>query len=114
MLAETRSGPYYVAVVSEAEEMEFVGRCLMARNWVRGQDENPLIPLAVWYEECENEAAALVRAAEIRCLPQHWRRGLIESINPQWVDLGGIVSGVPLSRTLPEREGLPYYQISQL
>ncbi|MEB1529244.1 hypothetical protein [Xanthomonas sp. WHRI 7945] len=74
----------------------------------------PVATLAVWYEECENEAAALLRAAEISRLSHCRQRRLIDSFNPQWLDLSGMSIGFPLIVTLPERKGLGYHLMTDL
>ncbi|UKE72624.1 hypothetical protein [Xanthomonas graminis] len=65
IMAETRGGPYYIATAPTPQALEVLGRTLRERNGVRGETEDPVAILAVWYEECENEVAALLRAAEI-------------------------------------------------
>jgi|GEM_PF-3477433 len=114
ILAETRSGPYYIATAPTPQALDGLGKTLRARNSVRGQTEDPVAILAVWYEECENEVAALLRAAEISRLSHCWQRGLIESFNPQWLDLSGLSVGFPWIFTLPERKGLSYHLVTDL
>lgn len=114
ILAETRSGPYYIATAPTPQALDGVGRRLRERNSVRGYQEAPVAILAVWYEECENEVAALLRAAEISRLSHCWQRGLIESFNPQWLDLSGMSIGFPFIVALPERRGLGYHLVTDL
>jgi len=114
IMAETRSGPYYIATAPTPQALDGVGKTLRERNSVRGQTEDPVAILAVWYEECENEVAALLRAAEISRLSHCWQRGLIESFNPQWLDLSGLSVGFPWIFTLPERKGLSYHLVTDL
>lgn len=114
ILAETRSGPYYIATAPTPQALDGLGRTLRERHNVRGQREDPVAILAVWYEECENEVAALLRAAEISRLSHCWQRGLIESRNPQWLDLSGLSVGFPLIVTLPEHKGLSYHLVTDL
>ncbi|MCC4594927.1 endonuclease [Xanthomonas campestris pv. phormiicola] len=114
ILAETRSGPYYIATAPTPQALDGLGKTLRERNSVRGQTEDPVAILAVWYEECENEVAALLRAAEISRLSHCWQRGLIESSNPQWLDLSGLCIGFPLIVTLPEYKGLSYHLVTDL
>ncbi|QDI04546.1 GIY-YIG nuclease family protein [Xanthomonas cerealis] len=114
IMAETRSGPYYIATAPTLQALEGLGRILRERNSVRGEKEDPVAILAVWYEECENEVAALLRAAEISQLSHCWQRGLIESFNPQWLDLSGVSVGFPWIFTLPERKGSSYHLVTDL
>ncbi|MDR6673521.1 hypothetical protein [Xanthomonas sp. 1678] len=75
ILAETRSGPSYIASAPTPQALDGVGRRLRERNSVRGHREAPVAILAVRYEECENELAALLRAAEISRLSHCWQCG---------------------------------------
>jgi putative endonuclease len=114
ILAETRSDPYYIGTAPTPQALDGLGHSLRARHSVRGQTDEPVAILAVWYEECENEVAALLRAAEISRLSHCWQRGLIESSNPQWLDLSGLSIGFPLIVTLPEHKGLSYHLVTDL
>lgn len=109
MHANARRGPYYFDVAINSYELQ---RNLnkMRRTFFHGEQiklEDCYI--LIWYENCESEAAAWARVAEIRALPRVWQRGLIQSTNPHWANLDELDIGYPGGAcVLPEIAGMPF------
>lgn len=51
--------------------------------------------LMTWFEVCNDPAAAQARANEIRRWTHAWQRRLVETLNPQWLDLAAYALGFP-------------------
>jgi putative endonuclease len=62
--------------------------------------------LIVWYESFSSEAQARARCAEIKAMPHAWQRRLVDSSNPDWVDLWDEVTGYPFAAYRVDEEGL--------
>lgn len=110
--ATRREGPFIVTFAENYEEMDALRK--RAVRVLPGDCGITQPALVVWCQVCGNEEAAVALANRINHLTILWQRGLIESINPQWVDLGAVVSGCPVVYAIPIEEGFPYYQAAQL
>ena len=110
--ATRREGPYIVTFAETYKEMDSLRK--RAVRVLPGDGGLTQPALVVWYQPCGNEDAAVALVNEINHLTLLWQRGLIESRNPQWVDLGAVAVGFDTVFALPVEEDAPYYQAAQL
>lgn len=107
-----REGRYIVTFAETYEEMDsFRKRAVRVLPGDGGITQPALV---VWYHQCGNEDTAVALVNEINHLTLLWQRGLIESRNPLWVDLGAVAVGFDTVFALPMEEDAPYYQAAQL
>jgi putative endonuclease len=83
ILASQRNGTLYVGVTSD----------LVKRVWehkndvVEGFTQKYGVHLLVYFEQCEDMMAAIVREKQIKKWNRAWKIELIESVNSDWRDL---------------------------
>ena len=108
--ANARRGPYRIDTAPDIATIDRERRCYMRD--ISGPGDIPLrnVFFTVWLEECENQAAAKKRAAEIRATPRPWQRRLVELLNPCWCDYTAVLIGFPpeFINSLPEKAGMPF------
>lgn len=89
LLASKRNGTLYIGVTSN----------LIQRIWqhrqgeVEGFTHRYGVKTLVWYEQHESMASAIARAKAIKQWPRLWKLRLIESRNPDWLDLWSQIIG---------------------
>lgn len=96
LLADQRRGPYVIGVGGElAKVMAEVKEAHQKRVLASG--DKMLFPFClVWFERTATLQTAIDRADEIRSWPHRWRRRLIESVNPDWLEQSQIEDGAPI------------------
>ena len=83
MLASKRNGTLYIGVTSD----------LIKRIWehkndmVDGFTYRYHVHRLVWYELHENMESAIIREKQLKNWKRKWKLELIESNNPEWLDL---------------------------
>lgn len=83
ILASGRNGTLYVGVTSN-----LVSRVWQHKNEVApGFTEKYHVHCLVYYEPCEEMAAAIQREKQLKKWKRAWKINLIESRNPDWEDL---------------------------
>lgn len=117
LLASVRHGPFFIEVAPDIETLERLRQD--RRNALSAAGEtrvHRLVEFVVWHEGYADEAAAWARAAELRTWPVRLQRALVETTNPQWVDLGGVGIGFPTPwlHTIPEHDGVRHLRVSEL
>jgi putative endonuclease len=84
ILASRRNGTLYVGMTDDLAR-----RYLQHRNGeFPGFTMKYGVKLLVWFEEHGSRDSAFTRERQIKKWHRKWKLELIESINPQWVDLG--------------------------
>lgn len=114
ILTSFRGGPYYVEIAPGDSQLDKLHLNLPESRKARIETAIHYAEKAVWYESCESEGHAMERARAIRALPPLFIRSLIESDNPQWVDLGAMALGFPFPYTIPETEAQRHLRLTQL
>ena len=83
ILASKRNGTLYVGMTSD-----LVKRIWMHRNdMVEGFTNRYNVHRLVWYELHETMESAIVREKRLKNWTRKWKLELIESSNPNWLDL---------------------------
>lgn len=83
LLASQRRGTLYVGVTSQLPQ-----RIWQHKNGViDGFSKKYRIHLLVWYEMHETMESAIVREKAIKGWRRDWKLELIETTNPDWIDL---------------------------
>ncbi|PPU77285.1 MULTISPECIES: endonuclease [Xanthomonas] len=95
LLAYARRDAFYIDVASDLLAIE--GRCrhLVAQQRATLPEPGVRALLMTWFEVCNDPAAAQARANEIRRWTHAWQRRLVETLNPQWLDLAAYALGFP-------------------
>ncbi len=89
ILASQRNGTLYTGVTSD----------LVKRIWQHKNDAFEGFSKAngtkmlVWYESGESIEGAIMREKQIKKWNRIWKLRLIESMNPEWLDLSGNILG---------------------
>ena len=83
LLASHKHGTLYVGVTSN-----LLGRVYQHRTGVfRGFTRRYHVHLLVWFECYDDPLTAIAREKEIKKWRREWKINLIESTNPEWLDL---------------------------
>jgi len=87
ILASKRNGTLYIGVTSD-----LVGRIWEHRNnMAEGFTKRYGVHLLVWYELHESMESAIGREKMLKKWKRAWKLELIESTNPDWQDLYGMI-----------------------
>jgi putative endonuclease len=82
-LASQKHGTLYVGVTSN-----LLGRVYQHKtDVVRGFTRRYRVHLLVWFECYDDPLTAIAREKEIKKWRREWKVNLIESTNPEWLDL---------------------------
>ena len=104
MLAHLRRGPYYAGIAPDLWTLEArVSMLMYQRSQSSGMDHyDPALP--VWLETHVDEQAARERIAQIQGWPLRWQRRLIESANPDWLNVCDVALRIheDFSHAVPE------------
>ena len=85
ILASERNGTLYIGVTSD-----LVKRVWEHKNdFVDGFTKRYGVHVLVWYEVHETMASAIAREKALKNWKRTWKLGLIETANPDWLDLYG-------------------------
>jgi putative endonuclease len=83
LLASHKHGTLYVGVTSN-----LLGRAYQHKTGaVRGFTRRYHVHLLVWFECYDDPLTAIAREKEIKKWRREWKINLIESTNPEWLDL---------------------------
>jgi putative endonuclease len=83
LLASQKHGTLYVGVTSN-----LLGRVYQHKTGVvRGFTRRYHVHLLVWFECYDDPLNAIAREKEIKKWRREWKINLIESTNPEWLDL---------------------------
>ena len=83
LLASQKHGTLYVGVTSN-----LLGRAYQHKaGVVRGFTRRYHVHLLVWFECYDDPLTAIAREKEIKKWRREWKVNLIESTNPEWLDL---------------------------
>ena len=83
LLASQKHGTLYVGVTSN-----LLGRVYQHKTGVvRGFTRRYHVHLLVWFECYDDPLTAIAREKEIKKWRREWKVNLIESTNPEWLDL---------------------------
>jgi putative endonuclease len=95
IMASQRNGTLYIGVTSN----------LLQRVWqhreglVEGFTDKYGVKLLVWYELHATMESAITREKNLKKWNRAWKLGLIETANPQWLDLWPEIIGTTEMRT---------------
>ncbi|WP_029221272.1 endonuclease [Xanthomonas cassavae] len=95
LLAHARRDAFYIDVASDLAAVTGQCRHLMAQQEATLPRRQVMPLLLVWFEVQNDPAAARARANAIRRWTHAWQRRLVETLNPQWLDLDGYACGFP-------------------
>jgi len=88
LLASHKHGMLYVGVTSN-----LLGRAYQHKTGVvRGFTRRYHVHLLVWFECYDDPLTAIAREKEIKKWRREWKINLIESTNPEWLDLYGTLA----------------------
>jgi putative endonuclease len=88
LLASHKHGTLYVGVTSN-----LLGRVYQHKTGVvRGFTRRYHVHLLVWFECYDAPLTAIAREKEIKKWRREWKVNLIESTNPEWLDLYGTLA----------------------
>ncbi|HOE12785.1 MAG TPA: GIY-YIG nuclease family protein [bacterium] len=83
ILASKRNGTLYVGVTSDLVKRVWEHKNHTADGFTKRYRVNQL----VWYELHKNMESAIIREKRIKDWKREWKLELIESKNPDWLDL---------------------------
>lgn len=83
ILASKRNGTLYTGVTTQLVQRVWQHR----NNLVEGFTKKYFVHQLVYYELHQDIAQATLREMQIKKWNRQWKIELIESINPQWMDL---------------------------
>ena len=83
ILASKRNGTLYVGVTSDLVKRIWEHK----HNMVEGFTKRYMVKELVWYELHESMESAIMREKRIKDWKRAWKLELIESENPDWLDL---------------------------
>ena len=95
IMASQRNGTVYIGVTND-----LIRRVYEHRNdVVDGFTKQYKVHTLVYYEEANDVNAAILREKTLKKWRREWKIDLIETFNPDWLDLyKDLVAGLPLSR----------------
>jgi putative endonuclease len=83
ILASKRNGTLYIGVTSDLVKRIWEHK----NNIVEGFTKRYNVHQLVWYEMHESMESAITREKRLKNWKRKWKLKLIESINPNWLDL---------------------------
>jgi putative endonuclease len=84
ILASRRNGTLYVGMTDDLTRRYFQHRT----GEFTGFTKKYGVKMLVWFEEHGSRESAFTRERQIKKWHRKWKLELIESMNPQWLDLG--------------------------
>ncbi len=85
ILASERNGTLYIGVTSDLVKRVWEHK----NNFVDGFTKRYGVHTLVWYEVHETMESAITREKALKYWKRGWKLGLIETSNPDWLDLYG-------------------------
>ena len=92
ILASKRNGTLYVGVTSDLPDRMVEHK----QGLIEGFTKRYKVHHLVYYEMRETMPQAIRREKQIKDWKRLWKIGLIESMNPEWLDLYDRVNGIAL------------------
>ncbi len=83
ILASARNGTLYIGVTSDVVKRVWEHK----NDFVDGFTKRYGVHRLVWYEVHETMASAIAREKALKNWKRFWKLGLIETANPEWLDL---------------------------
>ncbi|MDP3880302.1 MAG: GIY-YIG nuclease family protein [Dehalococcoidales bacterium] len=83
ILASKRNGTLYVGSTSDLVRRIYEHN----NNYVEGFTKKYGIHNLVYFEECDDRDAAVLRERQIKEWKRRWKLEMIEKVNPEWNDL---------------------------
>ena len=83
ILASKRNGTLYIGVTSDLVKRVWEHKNKMVEGFTKRYNVHRL----VWYEMHESMESAITREKRIKEWKRAWKLELIESVNPDWLDL---------------------------
>ena len=87
ILASQRNGTLYVGFTSDLLQRVYAHK----NNFVKGFTNKYGVHKLVYYEQCDDYDAALLREKQIKQWQRKWKLELIEKVNPLWQDLYEVI-----------------------
>jgi putative endonuclease len=84
IVASARNGTLYVGVTNDIARRSYEHR----EGLVPGFTKKYAVKILVWFEEHGDIREAILREKRIKKWERAWKLRLIESVNPDWNDLG--------------------------
>ena len=88
ILASKRNGTLYTGVTSDLAKRIWEHKNKMVEGFTKRYDVHHL----VWYELHETMESAIQREKQIKEWKRKWKLELIESANPNWLDLYHVIA----------------------
>ena len=83
ILASKRNGTLYVGSTSDLIRRIYEHK----KNFVEGFTKKYGVHNLVYFEECDDRNAAILREKRIKEWKRRWKLEMIEKVNPEWKDL---------------------------
>jgi putative endonuclease len=91
MLASKRNGMLYAGFTPDLMRRVFMHKKGIASHFTRKH----MVTSLVWYEPHNDLHSAATRCDQIKHNRRQWKLRLIESANPEWIDLYHIIEALP-------------------
>jgi putative endonuclease len=89
IMANKRNGTLYTGVTSNLAQRVWQHK----NDTFEGFSKQYATKILVWYESGESIEGAIMREKQIKKWNRTWKLRLIESMNPQWLDLSEDIVG---------------------
>ena len=83
ILASKRNGTLYVGFTSDLARRIYEHK----NDFVEGFTRKYGVHTLVYFEECDDREAAVLREKQIKEWKRRWKLEMIEKVNPEWEDL---------------------------
>ena len=83
ILASKRNGTLYVGFTRDLARRIYEHK----NDFVEGFTREYGVHTLVYFEECDDRDAAILREKQIKEWKRRWKLGMIEKVNPEWKDL---------------------------
>ncbi|WP_245979344.1 endonuclease [Solilutibacter pythonis] len=87
LLAHARREAFYIDVADNLAALRTHWDRIVMQQKMTLPATQLKLPLLVWFEPSADAASAQARIEHIRTLPHAWKRHLVETMNPAWLDL---------------------------
>jgi predicted GIY-YIG superfamily endonuclease len=95
LLAHARREAFYIDVATGLDAITDKRRRIIMQQEASLPKERVMPLLLVWFEACPDPDAAQARIRQLRAWPHSWRRQLVETLNPAWIELDAYALGFP-------------------
>lgn len=83
ILASKRNGTLYIGSTSDLARRIYEHK----NDFVEGFTKKYGVHTLVYFEECDDRDAAILREKQIKEWKRRWKLEMIEKVNPEWRDL---------------------------